>query len=688
MKKYMKKYSLPLFLAFILMNGICFRACSAENDVAGEDAWNVIKTYEFGDALTPLIAVELEIRRASLSPESQAEYAAKLASFLHDETTYAGRQFVCLQLRFVGTAVEVPVLAQYLNRPEDSDDARMALEGIAGEESLVPLRKALETFQGRSLAGIVESLAARKDTESVPALIALCDSRDQTVALAALAALGAFDDQDAREALMKPRDAALEATRLESLLRVGDTLLQNGDASQAQALFDALADFENPAIIRRSALAGILRTLPEQEQNTLVYQWFFEDDPAKNLVAASRLKQLSRSQFDELFDKMPEMNPRTTIVFMEIAAERQNEKLMATLRKTLESGTETERLTALRALGLTGNPEAVPMLIEMLKDQSVQDEAVEALKKLPQDAVGPALIGVLDRPEVRNKALEVLSAGKCYAAIDPLIVMAQNGDSAVFVPVIAALGKICDPDNSDIPRMLKLHTASRPGVHRENVERAIVVICENISDPAQRADILLHHLRTPDGELTNAALVTALPLLGRLGNRQVADLLFPHLAGTQPDLQRAAIRALCNWPNADYMEELWEIASKNASREYSQWALRAYIRVVTLRNDRPESETLAMLQNAMKLAATNADRQWCLNRTSTVRTMEAVEWTAGYLDDPALAQTACETLAELARHRFLREPNKERFDPILIKVEQTSNNAQVIESARRSRLGM
>ncbi|MCL2303889.1 MAG: HEAT repeat domain-containing protein [Planctomycetaceae bacterium] len=674
----MKKYSLPLLFTLLFLNSL----------YSAEEAWNTIRTYQFGDELVPLNAVEQEIHRSAVSPETRAEMAAKLASFLNEETTYAGRQFVCLQLRFIGTAAEVPVLAKYLNHPEDTDNARMALQSIAGEEALIPLRKALETFQGRNLTGVIESLAERRDAVSVPALVKLCDSEDRQVAAAALAALGAFDDTESLEALMKPRESVLEMTRLNSLLRVGYSFLSKGDTTGAKKIFDVLCGSENPMIIRRAAWEGTLRTLPEPAQNALVHQWFFEEDSVKNVVAASHLKQLSPAQFDELFNRVAEMNPRVKAVFLELATRQHSEKLVENLRKTLETGSETERLAAIRTLGLLGDPEVVPLLVEMLKDKSVQDEVAETLKRFSKEIVGPLLIRELDRAEIRLKVLDIMSDLKCYDAIDPLVVMAQSEDANVFVPVIAALGRIGDPDDSDIPRFLKLYLASRPGLHRENVERAIVVVCERIPDPALRADILLKHLRSKDGELAVPTLITTLPLLGKLGNQQVADLLFPLLTSDQNDQQQAAIRALCNWPNADFKDELWNIATKNPSQQYSQWALRAYIRVVTLKNDRPESETLTMLQDAMKFANNDADRRLCLNRTSTVRTMEAVQWVAGYLDDPALAQTACETLAELGRHRFLREPNKEQFHPILLKVENTSKDNRVIESVKRSRLGM
>lgn len=684
----MKKY-----LCLLILFSGCFPCHfpvvkAEENGVSPEDAWNMIKAYRFGDELAPLLMVELDIRHKNISPESQAEIAARLASFLNDDTTYAGRQFVCLQLRQVGTAAQVPILAEYLNREEDSDNARMALQAIAGEESLIPLRKALKTFQGKSLTGIMESLAARRDEPSIPAFIKLTHSDDKAVARSALTALGSFEEEESTKTLLKPREDDLEPVRQKALIRVANTLVDQGNADKAKEIFKVLAETGTLAIVRRAAFEGTLRTLPENERSETVFQWFFEDDAEKNVVAATHLTNLSSSQFDKLFEKMETMNPRAKIVFLEIAGERENEKLVGNLRKTLETGNETERLAALRAFGTLKTEDVLPLLIEALKDPALQKETVEALKQYPDLVVCPAMMNVLDQPELRNRALDVLAAKKYYAAIDPLVIMAQTEAPSVFVPVIDALAKICDPDNSDIPRLLNLYLACRPGAHRDNVERAIVIVSEKNPDPTTRADLLLKHLRDEDGNIPDSFLVAALPLLGKVGNPQVAEILFPLLASDRPDLQRAAVRALCNWPDATYHEKLWTFATSNPSRQYAQWALRAYIRVVTLKSERPDSETLAMLQEAMKIANRLPDRQWCLSRATVIRTMESVEWVAGYLDDPDLAQTACDVLAKLAHHRFLREPNMERFEPILIKVEKTAKDAGVIESVRKSRLGM
>ncbi len=110
--------------------------------------------------------------------------------------------------------------------------------------------------------------------------------------------------------------------------------------------------------------------------------------------------------------------------------------------------------------------------------------------------------------------------------------------------------------------------------------------------------------------------------------------------------------------------------------------------MVTLPNDRPESKTLGMLKNAIKLADGNDNKNWALSRAASVRTLATVDWVAGYLDDPELAQTACRAIVELAHHRFLRQPNKTHFEPILRKVEATAKDKSIARLAEKARLGM
>ena len=665
-----------LFVLFVLLSQ--FAA-----PLFAEDVWDAIKTYQYGNDFSPLLAVEAEVQRSVASPETKAQTAARLAVLLDDDTTYPGRQFVCMQLRLVGGAAEVPKLAEWLNRPSDAENVRLALTDISCEESLVPLRKALETFQGRSLTGVIGSLAARNDRASLPAFVRLLDDPDKEVAVAAASALERFGTEGL-DALWNAQDSPGVGT---ALIGIANKLIDQGKPEDAVPLFAAFADTKYPVGLRRAAFQGQLRTLTAEQRKQAVMEWFFEDDPAKNDIAAFHLTELSDAEFDKLYNNIGKMGPRSRIVFFEIAAERKGQELLESLLQSLESSDTTERLTALRMIGNFGEASTIPVLINALgKDEVARDTAKEALVRFPAQTVGPKLLEALRQPAVRDSAIDVIVAMKYYDAIDPMIQIARN--EADPDSVIAGLGRLCDPDDTDLPRMLELYIASRPASKREKVERALVVICEKEPNAAVRADKLIAVLEKRGDGLSGQLLIDALPLLGKVGNQRVAEMIRPLIDGKDTALQQVAIRALCNWPNADYLDDLWKIASGHTSAQYRQWALRAFIRVATLKSDRPESETLAMLKKAMNIAVNAADRQWCLNRAATVRTMESVGWAASFLNDPVLSQTACAVLVELAHHRFLREPNKAEFEPILLKVEQMAKDRDIAESAKKSRLGM
>ncbi|HID24591.1 MAG TPA: hypothetical protein EYP14_19635 [Planctomycetaceae bacterium] len=294
------------------------------------------------------------------------------------------------------------------------------------------------------------------------------------------------------------------------------------------------------------------------------------------------------------------------------------------------------------------------------------------------------LDAVEHRPLVRVAAIEVLKKIHCYEAIDPLAVLAVQTDPAVYGPALDGLRGIADPDRHDLPRLLALVPKAAPGRHRDEVEKTIQVVCEKLPPGTDRAEPVLQALKASEGPVP----AIYLPLLGRLGGPKALAIVEAASRSEDPATRRAAAIALCNWPTADVADKLLALATRAPDKALGRRALRAYIRVVSRKSGRPEKETLAMLQRAFRLATVPEDKRLVLRRAAAVRTMESVEWLASFLDDPELAPAACESIVELAHHRFLRQPNIDRFRPILEKVIRTSQDPVVIERAKRAKLGL
>ncbi len=133
-----------------------------------EDAWKALPKYEYGKDMAALLTIDREVIRAMAAPASRSACATRLAALLEAaSTTRAAKQYICLQLRQVGSRAEVPLLTRLLADPRASQMARYALESIPGEESIAALRDAMNTLHGDSLIGVINSVAARKDVQSV-----------------------------------------------------------------------------------------------------------------------------------------------------------------------------------------------------------------------------------------------------------------------------------------------------------------------------------------------------------------------------------------------------------------------------------------------------------------------------------------------------------------------------------------
>ncbi|MDO5580435.1 MAG: DUF1080 domain-containing protein [Planctomycetia bacterium] len=101
-----------------------------------------------------------------------------------------------------GTEKEIPEIAPLLASEKMNTAARTALMNIPGEQGRLVLRKALNTLNGNNLAGVIQTLAAMNDTESIPKIIDLLASKDSVVAQAACFALGKLGSPAAEKALL------------------------------------------------------------------------------------------------------------------------------------------------------------------------------------------------------------------------------------------------------------------------------------------------------------------------------------------------------------------------------------------------------------------------------------------------------------------------------------------------------
>ena len=170
------------------------------------------------------------------------------------------------------------------------------------------------------------------------------------------------------------------------------------------------------------------------------------------------------------------------------------------------------------------------------------------------------------------------------------------------------------------------------------------------------------------GTLRPAERDELLSLAGRVGGQKLIGFVAGIAASKDPDRRKLGIDALSKWPDASVADKLLEITSQAADPAERSQAFGGYVKVSATRDQRTDAQRLDRMKQAMALARTSEERSLVINRCRTAYAVETLRFVLPYLEQPAFAQMACETIVELAHHREIRDPNKAEFDKALDKV--------------------
>ncbi|HEY9172777.1 MAG TPA: HEAT repeat domain-containing protein [Verrucomicrobiae bacterium] len=223
-------------------------------------AFEALKSYAQGSSRGALVPIDQAVK-ASLGDEpARAALEQRLLSALHYGGSAAAVEFICSKLALIGSKPSVTPLATLLGKPEFATAARTVLETIPGDSPARALRKALPKVEGLQKIGVIHSLGARRDEESVRPLTALLKSEDSGVAAAAVAALGDIATSKAAKVLLKFQPKAppiLQPKFANALLVCAERLLAAGRKADARNLYRSLATSAQPRHVQQAAARGL-----------------------------------------------------------------------------------------------------------------------------------------------------------------------------------------------------------------------------------------------------------------------------------------------------------------------------------------------------------------------------------------------------------------------------------------------
>ncbi len=387
---------LILFLTGVLSLATSIRA--ADFDMAAFDqATQKLTSYKFGDRKVDLDQIENLVSAASADTRARPQVEQRLLNLLAEATSYDSKQFICRQLRTIGTAKSVESLEPLLTDPEMSHMARFALGRIEAPEASQALLRALGKTQGNLQAGIINTLAQRHDSLAAPEIANLVSSPTPEVGIAAIKALGRLGGEGAAKALTQARSSASESARIEidnALLTCAETFVRDGKMSRAEEIYRNFYTGEYPIQFRIAGFRGLAFSQVENVDQLLL-EAIKGNDPALRQSAVGILSIRKDDKTKDLLVSLVQSSaPDVQELSIIALADRGEVKAAPVVIQATSNEHEAVRLAAYEALGELGNEDAIDCLAKAAATASEREKQIAraSLGRIKGPGIEEALI--------------------------------------------------------------------------------------------------------------------------------------------------------------------------------------------------------------------------------------------------------------------------------------------------------
>ena len=514
-----------------------------------------------GQSQAPLMALEQLVNRTHGNADLRRHLELSLVALLESDATAPAKQCACHQLWRIGTDASLPALSR-LMVGGDACLAEAACYAISNHPSPAAdqtLTAALGTAQGNGLLAIINLTAERRIPGAAPALTTLASGNDAAAASAATAALGKIATPDAIAALtgMRSDEAAY------ALLQAGRELAARGQKADAWKLLEKLGTPALPWQIRRGALVGRIELGGEESVRLALATLDTPDAVFKPDVIAATAALAGGDVTDALIARLPGLPADLQVMMIQALVARGDPKVCAVLALAMENKDASVRQAAIQGLCKLGDisPAPVPVLLRVMKQDPL---AASALCDMKAPGTDRAIMEAFKeaRGETRAKLIDILAARRCSEAAALLVGELASTDAALVKAAWRAMNQLGKPEQ--LPVMVKQLAAVTDDTLRQSAESTVGQLARQLPDAQQAGDLVAAFAAATD----SGVRASLLRVLGMIGNRQALETVVGALRSDTD----AAVRALCNWPNAEAVSPLMNLLQGDAGETHKKLA--------------------------------------------------------------------------------------------------------------------
>lgn len=632
-------------LSFLALNLLAAAVAADPAALAKEAA-----SYHSGDAKGALARMDQIIRQTPPGAPILLSLEQAILQVLRTTASEEAKRQLGRRLWLIGSPASLPVLEGMLANPETAHVACYALQNLPSPAVNAALRRALEKATGPARLAIMNTLADRRDADSVEPLRQLATGHDPETARTAVAGLGRIGNDPAGrilEQLWKSAEGKLKDEATLAWLQCAQRLARENGVATAAAIYQKIYDQPAGARWQRAALIGLV-SVGGRNAVPLLLAACKSHDSQLRATAIAQIPSLPGQDVTLRFaEELAQLEPESQVLLLGALANRADPVASPAVTLLVESPNPQIAAAAVRTLGRVGEKSAVAVLAKALGRRDRKEivaAASSSLRELPGSAVSDRILEILPRssPEIRPDLMEVLVSRQATQAVHLILQQTVTPDANLASAAFRALSRLAGPEQlAALVNALVTLPNRQAG---EEAEQAILQLAQKLKDPTTAATPILAVYPKTQGP----ARLSLLRVLGGLGGRPGLEPVLTATQDPETALSDAAIRILANWPDTSALQPVLELARSTAHPTYQVLALRGYLRLLSLPSDRTPSQTLAAFAEGLRLAKRPDEKRLVAAGLAEIPVPGALPLLTPLLDDDAVKAEAAQAVVKIA----------------------------------------
>jgi HEAT repeat protein len=603
----------------------------------------------------------------------------ELITLLKSDGPKADKALACKQLAIFGGKDAVPALAPLLTDPELTSWARIALESIPGPEADAALRNALDKVQGRTLVGVINSIAVRRDPKAVSPLIKQLNSSDVDVASAAAVALGRIGGTKAADALTKALVTAPETVRpavAQGCILCAERLIAQGKRPEAVKLYDTVRFANVPWNKQTEAIRGAILARQSAGLPLLLAQLRWPDKIMYGIGLSTARELPGRDVTEALAAELGRCSPDRQSHLLLAIADRTDAAVMPTVLQAATSGTLKLRLTAVGVLDRMGKTSSLPVLLTVAADPDADlaQAALAALARLPGNEVDADLLSRLPAATGKNRQVLILLVGQRHvdSALPVVVTSANDADAGVRTAAVQTIGILgTDAQAADLVKLLQ---GTKDAKERGEIEMALLAISGRTG--AKSVPALLPLARSDDPALR----IIALHVLASDGGPEALAAVQAAVQDKDETVQDEAVRTLSTWANnwpedSAVAEPLLSLAKTATKNTHQVLGLRGYLQYLQASKQLKADDKLGKLNDVLVLIKRPEEKRLYIAAIGTAPNGKALEMLVTYTSEADFTEDACSAIVKLAEASASAVPKEQQQKALQLVVDKSDSDA-------------